>query len=127
MKPLIAIALCTASLVATAASAQPYGRGPGPAPAYGYRGGDGGDDPRAPDAFAGVSKEAFYSVEQRMGAIEQRIRAMGRRGFAAMAQMRQIRGFERQQRARHGGELRDWDREAINVRLDRLVGRYRLG
>ncbi len=43
-----------------------------------------------------------------------------------MAAMRQIRAFEATQKARHGGELRDWDRETINLKLDQLVGRYRI-
>lgn len=125
MKPVIAAALL--AMVAAPAVAQPYG-GPGRDPGQGYgQGRDGGADPRAPNAYAGVSKDAFYSVEQRMNAIEQRIRSMGRRGVRAMAAMRQIRGFEAQQRRRHGGELRDWDREALNVRLDRLVQQYRMG
>ena len=87
---------------------------------------DGGPDPGAPSAYAGASKQAFYDVEQRMDAVEMRIRSMGRGGAGAMAAMRQIRAFAAQQKARHGGELRDWDREAINLRLDQLVGRYRI-
>jgi hypothetical protein len=109
VKPWFALAIFSASLAAAPALAQ-----------------DGGADPGAPTAYAGVSKEAFYSVEQRMSAIEQRLRSMGRAAGRALAQMRSIRAFETQQRARHGGELRDWDREALNVRLDRLVQQHRL-
>ena len=87
---------------------------------------DGGPDTGAPTAYAGASKDGFYSVEQRMDNVEMRIRAMGRGGARAMAAMRQIRAFAAQQKARHSGELRDWDREAINLRLDQLVGRYRI-
>jgi hypothetical protein len=108
MKPLIALAFVSASLVALPAIAQ-----------------DGGADPHAPTAYAGASKQGFYDVEQRMDNVENRIRAMGPRGSRAMAAMRQVRAFAAQQKARHG-ELRDWDREAINLRLDQLVGRYRI-
>lgn len=103
MKSLLAIAACCASLLALPAFAQ-----------------DGGPDPNAPDAFAGAPKQAFYDVDGRIASVEQRIAGMGRSGARARAALRQIRAFEAQQRARHGGELRDWDREAINTRLDRL-------
>ena len=109
MKPLLVIAILSASLVSVPALAQ-----------------DGGPDPGAPSAYAGATKDAFYSVEQRMDAVEQRIRSMGRGGAQAMAAMRSIRAFAAQQKARHNGELRDWDREAINLRLDQLSGRYHL-
>jgi hypothetical protein len=117
VKPFIALALVSASLISMPAFAAPYGRG-------GDR--DGGPDPGAPSAYAGASKEGFYNVEERMDRVEQRIHAMGRGGMRAMAAMRQVRAFAAQQKARHGGELRDWDREAINLRLDQLVGRYRV-
>jgi hypothetical protein len=109
VKALLAIAILSASLISVPVMAQ-----------------DGGDDTGAPTAYAGATKEQFYSVEQRMDSVEMRIRAMGRAGARAMAEMRSIRAFEAQQRARHGGELRDWDREAINLRLDKLTGRYHL-
>lgn len=99
MKPLIAIALVSASLAAAPAFAQ-----------------DGGADPRAPDAYAGVSKEGFYAVQQQLDAAAQRARGDAR----AMAEIRSLRAFARQQFARHG-EIRDWDREAINTRLSRVL------
>lgn len=103
MKSIVALALCSASLFAYPALAQ-----------------DGGADPGAPNAYAGASPQAFYDVDSRMARIEAQIQAMGRGGARAMAALRQVKAFEAQQRARHGGELRDWDREAINTRLDRL-------
>ncbi len=54
-----------------------------------------GADPQAHDAYAGAPAPAMNTL-------------------------RSIRAFAAQQRARHGGELRDWDREAINLRLDAL-------
>jgi hypothetical protein len=107
---LLTLAILSASLIAVPVLAQ-----------------DGGVDPGANTPYAGTSKQDFYDVDQRMNAIEQQIKARGHSGARAMAAMRSIRSFEATQRARHGGQLRDWDREAINVRLDQLVGRYRLG
>jgi hypothetical protein len=98
MKALIAIVACSASLVAVPALAQ-----------------DGGADPRAPGAYAGVSKEAFYAVMQQLSAAESQ--AAGRPG--AMREIRSLRAFANQQQARHG-EIRDWDRETINKRLSAL-------
>lgn len=104
MKPLLVIALCSASMLATPVLAQ-----------------DGGADPRAPDAYAGVSKDAFYSVMQQLAAAEQQ--AGGDR--RALAEIRSMRAFANQQQARHG-EIRDWDREAINTRLARILPSERL-
>ena len=109
MKPMLTLAILSASLISIPAMAQ-----------------DGGPNPGAPTAFAGASKHGFYDVDQRIASVEQRIKAMGRSGAGAMAAMRSIHAFEAQQRARHNGELRDWDREAINLKLDQLVGRYRI-
>jgi hypothetical protein len=109
VKPFLALAFVSASLISIPVFAQ-----------------DGGPDTGAPSAYAGATKEGFYDVERRMDTVEQRIHAMGRGGARAMAAMRQIRAFAAQQKARHDGELRDWDREAINLRLDQLVGRYRV-
>jgi hypothetical protein len=103
MKSLLALAACAAALSAAPALAQ-----------------DGGADPHAADAYAGASKQQFYDVDGRIAALEQRIGAMGRGGARIRAALNQVKAFEAQQRARHNGELRDWDREAINTRLDRV-------
>jgi hypothetical protein len=110
VNPLLVLAILSASLIGTV-----------PAMAQ-----DGGPDPHAPTAYAGTTKEGFYDVERRMENVQMRIQAMGRGGARAMAEMRQIRAFIAQQKARHNGELLDWDRETINLRLDQLVGRYRI-
>ena len=82
---------------------------------------DGGADPHAPDAYAGASKPAVYDVDARIANMEAKARALpARESHRAMAALAAIKGFEHGQLARHGGELRDWDREAVNVRLDRL-------
>jgi hypothetical protein len=102
MKPLLAIALRSASVAAVPAAAL-------------AQAGAGGDDPGAPTAYAGASKPDFYSVEDRMADLERRAVGHSR----AMAMLRQAKAFAAQQRARHG-ELRDWDREVITMRLDRV-------
>src|SRR3569833_1419380 len=109
MKPLIALVFASATLLTVPAMAQ-----------------DGGANPGAPTAYAGATKHGFYDVEQRMDNVESRIRAMGRGGAQAMAAMREIRAFAAEQKASLNGQLRDWDRETINLRLDKLVGRYRI-
>ena len=117
MKSLLATALISAALLA--------------APAAGLAQvsyGDGGADPDAPTAYAGVSASAFYSVDQRISDLQQRISTLGGRVRGqAMAALNGVKAFEAMQRSRHNGELRDWDREAINTRLDRLAARYGLG
>ena len=48
-----------------------------------------------------------------------------RRNPRAVREIRSIRAFAQRQQARHG-ELRDWDREAINTRLERVLPRPRI-
>lgn len=83
----------------------------------------GGADPNAPGPYAGAPKEAFYTVEDRLAAAQRR--AAGDR--RAQAELRSIRAFAAQQKARHRGELRDWDREVIAQRLERLERSLRRG
>ena len=61
---------------------------------------------------------AFRDVFERISADEQKM-AGNKRG---LAQLRAIKAEATQRRARHGGELRDWDRELINKKLDTLEG-----
>lgn len=75
----------------------------------------------APDSYGGAPKAAFYSVEARISGLEARAKSMnGPAASQARAQIVAIKSFEATQRARHGGELRDWDREAITARLNRV-------
>lgn len=61
---------------------------------------------------------AFRDVWQRISADEQKMGGNKR----AASQLRAIKAEATQRRARHGGELRDWDRELINKKLDQLEG-----
>lgn len=83
----------------------------------------GGVDPApgAPDGYVGAGKSAFYSVEQRMAALEAHV-AAGKASRAVRAELTALKAFEARQRARHGGELRDWDREHMSARLNRIEG-----
>jgi hypothetical protein len=81
--------------------------------------------PNAPGPYVGHDPQTFYNTEQRIAAVEGRLGALPpRQRRAAVAQIRSIRAEEATQRQRHGGELRDWDREHLNRRLDQLVGRF---
>lgn len=79
----------------------------------------GGDDPApgAPGPYAGADKPSFYSVEARVAELEARLGSMSR---AARGQLNSLKAFLATQRARHGGELRDWDREHATARLNRI-------
>jgi hypothetical protein len=102
----LVVALALAAFIGAPAYAQPGAVDPAPG---------------APGPYAGASKAAFYSVEGRIAAVEERIGALpARQARAARAELRALKAFETQQRARHGGELRDWDREAMTARLNRL-------
>lgn len=78
--------------------------------------------PGAHGPYVGAGRQGFYDVDARIASISQAAAqlppAQRRR---AMSQIHSIKSLEATQRARHGGELRDWDREAMNHRLDQLV------
>ena len=61
---------------------------------------------------------AFRDVYERITADEQK---MGGNRHAMM-QLRAIKAEADQRRARHGGELRDWDRELLNKKLGMVEG-----
>ena len=76
--------------------------------------------------YVGHSENAFYNVEERIARVEQR--AQGLRGAQkrrALSGIRSIRAELATQQARHG-EVRDWDREHLNKRLDALEGQVGL-
>ena len=56
----------------------------------------------------------FRDIDQRISALEPRVG----RNRKASSQLRAIKSEEAVRRARHGGELRDWDRELLNKKLD---------
>lgn len=59
---------------------------------------------------------AFHEIEPRIADLE--TKAHGKR--KAMAMLSKIKGEAKFRRARHGGELRDWDRELLNKQLDQV-------
>ncbi len=137
MRPLPSSALVLAAslCLASSASAQPMGD-PGPpvtasqpVPDSGAAGIPGPDAvnpaPNATGPYVGAGPQGFYDVDARLQAVAGRVAtlppAQRRR---ASVQVHQIRAEEATQRARHGGELRDWDRESMTQKLDRLVQQF---
>ena len=59
--------------------------------------------------------KAFHSVEERIAMAEGKVTTKAQRAMLA-----KIKGEAKFRRARHGGELRDWDRELLNKQLDQL-------
>ena len=109
---LAAPALASAQEVQTTTTAsQPV---PNPPPQT-TAGGPGTVDPMYSGALKGP---AFLDVDARIAAAEAKV---GRNKRAA-AMLRGIKSEARVRRARHGGELRDWDRELLNKKLDQLEG-----
>lgn len=81
--------------------------------------------PGARGPYVGAGPRRFYNVEDRINRVEGRLAALtASQRRRAYVEMRSIRAEESTQRAKHGGELRDWDREHLNQRLDALVQRY---
>lgn len=71
----------------------------------------------ADPGYSGALKgPAFLDVDARIAA------AQGKGGKRGAAMLRAIKAEAAQRRARHGGELRDWDRELLNKKLDQLEG-----
>ena len=60
--------------------------------------------------------QAFREIEPRIADL--RGKAGGKR--AALGQLSKIEGEAKYRRSRHGGELRDWDRELLNKQLDQV-------
>ena len=86
---------------------------------------DGGAEP--PHAVdAGTPKQGFYDPSAFADRLEARIQGAAMSGAqkrSAMAELRSIRAQLSERMARKGGELRDWDRELINARLNKLSDR----
>jgi hypothetical protein len=103
-------------------------------PAYPYTGGGSpgvtGPDsvnpaPGAPGPYVGAGRQGFYDVDQRIASVSGRIASLpaGQR-HRAMVAIRGVKSEEATQRARHGGQLRDWDRENLNHKLDAMMQTY---
>ncbi len=71
--------------------------------------------------YVGHSENAFYNVKARIDRVEDRAKTQltGARQKKAMADIKSVRAELATQEARHG-EVRDWDREHLNKRLDAL-------
>ena len=80
--------------------------------------------PGEPGPYVGAGRQGFYDVDARMAAMTQAAQSLrGAQKHQAMAQLHGIRSEEAIQKARHG-ELRDWDRESLNARLDKLAQQF---
>ena len=77
--------------------------------------------PGAAGPYVGHSENAFYNVQARIDRVEQRAKTQlsGAKQRQAMADIKSVRAELATQQARHG-EVRDWDRENLNHRLDQL-------
>ena len=107
--------LAAASLIAGAASAQAVtAAAPVPNPPPATTPPTTVADPGYTGALQGP---AFRDVDARIAAVTPKAH-----GKKAMSMLNSIKGEERMRKARHGGELRDWDRELLNKKLDQLEG-----
>ena len=97
--------------VATVTASQPVSN----PPPQTTSGGPGTADPMYSGALKG---QAFLDVDARIAAAQAKVGGNRK----AMAMLNSIKGEAKVRRARHGGELRDWDREFLNKKLDALEG-----
>jgi hypothetical protein len=82
-------------------------------------------DPGVAGPYAGAGVQGFYDVDARIDHIQQAISTLPPgQAHRATSQLNAIRSDLKFRKARHGGELRDWDRELISKKLDELVGQY---
>ncbi len=138
MRPLLSTSIIFAAGLALsgAAGAQPYGGPRGavvssqPVPdtsreSAGIPGPDAVNPaPGARGPYVGAGRHHFYDVDARISNVSGRIQSLPRgEQRQAMAQIHRIRSEEATQRARHGN-LRDWDRENLNHKLDNLVQQF---
>ena len=80
--------------------------------------------PGATGPYVGDGRRNFYDVDSRIADVTSKIAALpaGQR-HRAMAGLKSIKAEEATQRQRHG-DLRDWDRESLNHRLDQLAEQF---
>ena len=82
--------------------------------------------PGAHGPYVGAGRQAFYDIDQRIALMTRQIQIQSLPGVqrrSATAQLRQIEAEETTQKARHS-ELRDWDRESLNGKLDKLTRQF---
>jgi hypothetical protein len=82
-----------------------------------------GDVPANAGPYAGASPKGFYDVNQRIDHLQAVLAGMPH-AKRAMAQLNTIRSDLQFRMKRHGGVLRDYDRELITEKLDGLVAKY---
>jgi hypothetical protein len=84
--------------------------------------------PGAVGPYLGLGESAFYNVQARIDRVEQRAKTQlsGAKRREAMADLKSIKAELATQEARHG-DLRDWDRENLNHRLDQLESQVGIG
>ncbi len=76
--------------------------------------------PGAAGPYVGHSENAFYNVEQRIARVQERANGLtSAKKTKALAGIKSVKAELATQQARHG-EVRDWDREHLNKRLDAL-------
>ncbi len=67
----------------------------------------------------------FYDPVQRLRELDARAASLPPREARAMrAELRRIHAFAETQRARHGGDLRDWDRERMTRMMNELASAH---
>jgi hypothetical protein len=77
--------------------------------------------------YAGASRTDFYHPDDRIKQLQAQIQQgalAGAQARHALAQLTAIHQDLQYRIARHNGDLRDWDRELINQKLDALVKQY---
>lgn len=104
---LLAAPTLAAAQQTTTTASQPV---PNPPPQT-TRSGPGTVDPGYSGALKGP---AFLDVDARIASHE------GKGGARHASMLRSIKAEARMRRAKNGGELRDWDRELLNKKLDAL-------
>jgi len=110
-----------AAAIALAIAAPAFAQQPAAAPPP-------GGSPLANDGpYAGTSQTDFYHPDDRIKQIQAEIQQgalTGPQARHALAQLTAIHQDLQYRIARHNGDLRDWDRELINQKLDALVKQY---
>jgi N-formylglutamate amidohydrolase len=77
--------------------------------------------------YAGASRTDFYHPDSRIKQLQAEIQQgalAGSEARHALAQLTAIQQDLKYRIARHNSDLRDWDRELINQKLDALVKQY---
>lgn len=80
--------------------------------------------PNATNAYIEAGAAGFYDVDARIAHVEQATAALpSAQRRKAVAMLRALKAEEKTQIARHG-QLRDWDRENLNTKLDQMTAQF---